>query len=142
MNQVNQLLIFGGQHWLLVSLAIILLALIVFYEGRRASGNGVSPQELVRAMNHDNAVILDLRGRDLYKKGHILNAEHFPQSTLDHQMNKLEKFKERPIVLVDADGMQARKVLEKFKKVSIEDVKVLTGGMRAWREASLPLQKG
>jgi rhodanese-related sulfurtransferase len=142
MNQVNELLIFGGQHWLLVALALVLLGLIVVYEGKRVQGNGVSAQELVRAMNHDDAVILDLRGRDPYKKGHILNAEHFPQSTLGQQMNKLEKYKDRPVILVDADGMQAKKALEKLKKTALSNVRVLTGGMRAWREASLPVHKG
>lgn len=142
MNQISSVLVFGAQHWVLVCLALILLGLIVFYEGRKASVGGITAQEVVRAMNHNDAVVLDLRGRDLYKKSHVLNAEHFPQSMLSQQLNKLEKFKDRPMVLVDADGIQAKKALEILKKASFTNVQVLTGGMRAWREAGLPVHKG
>ena len=141
MNQVSNVMVFLAMHWFLVSLAIVLVGLIAVYESRRAGEGGMKPQALVTLMNDDKVAVLDVRGRDLYKKGHILNAKHFPHSTLQQQIKQLDKFKDRMIVLVDADGVQIKKSLLVLKKASIDEVKFLTGGMRAWREASLPVHK-
>lgn len=134
---------FMAQHWLLIIFALVLVAAIISYErlNKPGAGSTISAQEVVRFIN-DDAIVLDLRGRDLYRKGHIINAKHFPMDTLKQDLDKLGAYKDKVVILVCGDGLTSIKALQVLKDSGVWSLKVLSGGMRAWHEASLPVEKG
>jgi len=49
--------------------------------------------------------------------------------------------KQLPVVVVCASGARATRAAGKLRKMGYENTRVLSGGMRAWREANLPVEK-
>lgn len=139
----NQLLSFIAEHWLLVTAAVVLLILIFNYERLFGTGikNTVSAQALVLLINHQNAVIIDVRSRELFHQGHIVNAVNIPLTQLEENLQKLDSYKGKPIVLVDTQTPAINKLSAILKQKDSADIKVLAGGMNSWKESGLPISK-
>jgi rhodanese-related sulfurtransferase len=52
------------------------------------------------------------------------------------------KNKATPVILVCASGIRSNKAVAIATKLGYEKAVSLSGGMGAWREASLPVEKG
>lgn len=141
---MDRLLDFAQQHLLLsIAFAGLTLALVVTEVARLFRGfKGVSPAELTRLINHEQALVLDLRGQGEFDKGHILGSKHLLPSQVDPESKLLAKAKESPVVLVCAMGNSASTAAEKLVKAGFKRVYVLDGGIGAWQGASLPLARG
>ena len=82
---MDQLFEFIAAHPLLwAALAVIVVAFIANEVWRGATGRGpIAPDEAIRLMNSEDAVVVDTRSKADYKKSHIINARHVPLSTPD-----------------------------------------------------------
>jgi rhodanese-related sulfurtransferase len=100
----------------------------------------VSVIEAVQMINRRDALVLDLRGAGDYAKGHIAKARHLTFSELEDKVAELDKFKERPIITSCQFGNQSLVACAKLKKRGFEAY-TLQGGIEAWRQANLPLEK-
>jgi len=140
---VQDIVQFIIHHWLLSSLFLVLLILLLIEEARAKGLMGqVSPQELVRLMNRESAVVIDIRNRDAYQQEHIIGALNFPQPELEKDLSKLNKYKEVPLIIVCATGQKSGELAAKLKKQNFEKVQVLSRGMNAWKSAGMPVVKG
>jgi rhodanese-related sulfurtransferase len=101
----------------------------------------VTTNTLVNMVNRDNAVILDIRDNKDFKAGHIVDAINIPFSNLDKRVGELEKYKQRPIIIVCKMGQHAGGVGSKLKALDFAEVHRLGGGMAEWSAANLPLIK-
>jgi len=139
---INQLIEFTSNHLLLVAaFAAILFMLIAGELRQRLSGiNEVGPGEATRMLNHDNAVIVDMREDKDYREGHIVNAVHTPASNGD-AVQKLEKFRERPVIVYCRSGHSSAGFCSKLRKQGFTSVYNLAGGVLAWQKAGLPLNR-
>ncbi len=139
---MEQLFEFAGNHVLLVSAAFFLTVLVIVNEIRHAgkAGQTVSPDEVVRLMN-GGALVLDLRGREEYEAGHIANARNVPLAELEAEAEKLSKYKARPVITYDDRGMTAGRAVATLRKLAFEKAFSLRGGLMAWRQEQLPLEK-
>jgi rhodanese-related sulfurtransferase len=139
---INQLVEFTSNHPLLVAaFAAILFMLIAGELRQRLSGvNQVGPGEATRMLNHDNAVIVDMREDKDYREGHIVNAVHTPASNSD-AVQKLEKFRERPVIVYCRSGHSSAGFCSKLRKQGFASVYNLAGGVLAWQKAGLPLSR-
>ncbi|WP_367606451.1 rhodanese-like domain-containing protein [Legionella sp. W05-934-2] len=138
---MTQLVEFIAHHWPLVGGLVVVLILIWINEMLTAKqqAQSISPQSLVNLMNHDEVKIFDLRQKEVFNKGHIIdavkvNAEEFNQP-------HLEKLKNTHTILVCDNGLQSAPLGSKLKKQGFNQVKVLQGGIKAWTDAGLPLVK-
>jgi rhodanese-related sulfurtransferase len=77
--------------------------------------------------------VLDLRERAAYEGGHIFRATNLPRRLLEFQLSQLVTAKRTPIVLCDADGRLAALALPAVRAMGFTDVRVLDGGLEAWR---------
>ena len=130
---------------LLLSLALLGLTLaLVFTEVARLfrGFKGISPSQLTHLINHEDALVLDIRGQGDFEKGHIIGSRHLLPSQVDPEGKLLAKAKEKPVVVVCAAGITATGVASRLVKAGFEQVSVLEGGIGAWQQASLPLAKG
>lgn len=133
---------FLENHWMLSSALLIVLILLIFIEFLKQKGGGakIGPSQLTHFINHQNAVVLDIRDADAFKTGHIVDAISMPAKDFDEKLKKLEKYKNQPIVLVCGAGIDSHK---KYLALQTKgyNTYVLNGGLRAWKEAGMPLVK-
>ena len=110
----------------------------------RGSPRGVrklSPMDATRLINHEDAVIIDVRTDGEYRQGHIVNALNIPESQLAERLGKLNKYRARPIITTCRTGQVSAKAGGKLVADGFEKVYSLNGGILAWEGASLPLTK-
>ena len=67
---------FITNHWQLWLALVIILLLIFINEllTQKKRAKELSPADAVDMINHENAVVIDLRDAELYRAGHIINA--------------------------------------------------------------------
>jgi len=132
---------FVSNNLLLVSLFVGLLVLFVLNEARRG-GRSVSAQELVNLVNRDKAVVVDVRDRKEFESGHIVDSVHIPFANLDKRLGEIEKYRERPVVVVCKMGQHSGAAGAALRKAGFTNVMRLSGGIAEWRSSALPLVKG
>ena len=97
--------------------------------------------EAVQLINRRDALVLDVRDTGDYAAGHVTGAKHVPESQLADRAKELEKHKSRPIVVCCKTGSRAPAVSAALRKQGFAEVFALRGGVAAWQQASLPLEK-
>lgn len=141
---IHQLIGFLGRHWPLAA-AFLFTLILVFVEEARSGGAGgkrMTPQQLTYSMNHEKALVVDIRDGKAYRDGHIAGCKNIPESEFDAHLSQLGD-KQRLIVIVSGNQLQkAQVVARKLYKSGYKKVHQLGGGINAWKNASLPLVKG
>jgi len=134
---------FLANHWFLSLLFVVLFTWLIFEEAKsKGLGGQVNPQKLTYLMNRDEAKIVDIRDRDAFQQAHIIGALNIPSSDIEQQINKLQQYKKKKLVVVCHKGQSALKVMAQLKKLGFEDVQILAGGMSAWNSADMPTVSG
>jgi len=136
----NQLIEFGSNHLLLVLAMFALLALLIGGEIRtRLSGvTEVGPGEATRMLNHDNAVMIDMRSVEDFRGGHVVDAINVPS---DDNLSSLDKFRNQPVIVYCNSGSRSTGLCSKLRKQGFTSVYHLKGGILGWQKAELPLSK-
>jgi rhodanese-related sulfurtransferase len=104
-------------------------------------GREVGPAEAVQLINRRDAVVLDVRDAAEYKAGHITNARHMPEAEIDSRIRELEKVKAKPIIVSCARGNRSMSVANRLRSLGFAEVFSLRGGIAAWQQANMPLEK-
>jgi rhodanese-related sulfurtransferase len=104
-------------------------------------GSEVGPMEAVQLINRQDAAVIDVRDTAEYKTGHITNARNIPEAKLEERTKELEKLKARPIIVSCARGNRSTAVAVRLRKLGFAQVLSLRGGIGAWQQAGLPLEK-
>jgi rhodanese-related sulfurtransferase len=128
------------QQWILVAALLAVVVMLVLHETRR-SGPSLSPQQAINLVNAEQGVFLDLRDGADFKQGHIVGAMHIPAAKLAERMAELEKYRDRPVVLVCKMGQQSGAAGKQLKASGFGKVYKMTGGMMEWANLQLPLVK-
>ncbi|MDP2824281.1 MAG: rhodanese-like domain-containing protein [Sulfuritalea sp.] len=106
------------------------------------AGGGVAnltPAQATLLMNREDALVLDVRETGEWTSGHIPGARHITLAQLEKRMSELEKFKDRPIIIVCASGNRSSSACSQLKKNGFAKVFSLGGGISGWLESNLPL---
>lgn len=138
---MDNLVSFILHHWAL-SLAFVVVVIAIFvdeYRSKVGGSTGLLPSQLVTKINRETAAVLDIRQADAFRKGHIINAINIPGKDLMANLKKLEKYRNKPLVLVCQSGMEAVKKAALLKKQGFDELYILKGGMDAWKKEGLPL---
>jgi len=139
-----KLMEFINHHTWLVSAFIVLL---IFFLGlefrtRRMRASQVSPSAAVQLINHSDALVIDIREQAVFEQGHIINAVNMAGPTLDIDSPRLQKYRDKPLIVVCQTGHTALAQATRLREKGWGQVSVLSGGMAAWIEGNLPVQKG
>ncbi len=126
-------------HPLNVASFLAMVALLIFYESKQR-GKALSPNELVKEINNNNALIIDLRPNHAFRNGHILSAMNVPYEKIKELPQLVKKYSDRSIVLVCANGRHSTNAQSMMKKEGITAAR-LTGGLLEWQAANMPLTK-
>lgn len=110
--------------------------------GNRLRGvKEVGSGEALQLINHKNALVLDVRDENEFNTGHILNSMQIPLGKLRERIGELERYRERPIVVVCRSGQRTTAACVLLGKQGFGQVYNLAGGVLAWQKAGLPLEK-
>lgn len=135
---------FAQKHTLLTVswFAIFIMVIYTFYKSATSKFKVITHSEVVRLMNAEEAVVVDLRTLDEFQRGHIIGSVNLlPTEIKNNNVGKIEQHKEKPVVLVDLNGVTASTSADLLAKQGFSKVFVLKEGLSAWMGANLPLVK-
>ena len=128
--------------WLVLAAAVSGAVLVWPLVNRRLSGvPEVGALQAVQLLNRSDALIIDVREPAEFSAGHAPNARNIPLAQFDKRIGELEKFKNRPAVVVCQTGSRAHAATALLKKAGFAQVVVLAGGIAAWQQANMPIEK-
>lgn len=133
-----------ANNWPLL-LAIVFVAVFLAKDPimRKISGyDEVEPTGATMLMNHDDALVLDVREDSEWRDGHIEGAKHIPLGKLGSHLSELEKYKDRPLIVQCRSGNRSAMACGQLKRAGFAKVYNLKGGITAWSHAGLPVIKG
>lgn len=137
---MEQVFEFIGNHLVLVGAFAVLLIALLVTENKRG-GQSVSSQIATQLINREQAVVLDLRAQSEFNAGHIVDALNIPYTSLSSRLSDLEKYKEKPVILVCKMGQHSSAASKMLMKAGFTQVKRMSGGMTEWSSSNLPLVK-
>lgn len=105
------------------------------------TGREVGPLEVVQLINRRDALVVDVREAAAFAGGHITGSRHIPAGEIAGRMKEVEKFKSRPAVVVCQTGSRGSASAEILRKHGFAEAFVLRGGIAAWQQAGMPLEK-
>ncbi|MCL2074969.1 MAG: rhodanese-like domain-containing protein [Betaproteobacteria bacterium] len=125
---------------LLIAIALISGFMLV-WPGFRSAGKRVNPNQAIQLINHENAIIIDVREAGEFMASHLPEAKNIPLKDLDSRMSELEPLKEKNLLFVCASGVRAGQASFRLEKQGFAHISCLDGGVDAWKRAGLPLIK-
>jgi rhodanese-related sulfurtransferase len=130
------------ENWTLFAVAIASGAMLLWPALSGSAGAGsLNANEAVQLINREKAIVVDVCGPDEFASGHVAGAKNVPLGELEAKLPGLVKNKATPVILVCASGMRSRRAVSIAKKLGYDNSHSLSGGMGAWRSASLPVEK-
>jgi rhodanese-related sulfurtransferase len=122
------------------ALAVLILLLIVELVRAQQKSANISVQQAIQLINQQHGVVFDLRAKEQFQQGHVINAQTFQVNELKNTPKRFEKFKNTPMIIMCASGLESRKVATTLAKQGYTAYAV-GGGIKAWTSANMPLVK-
>ncbi len=98
--------------------------------------SNIAPDALSALMASDTPhAVLDLRERATYERGHIFRATPLPRRQLEFRLSAMVTARATPLAIYDDDGRLAALATPTLSAMGFTDVRVLEGGLGAWRAA-------
>jgi rhodanese-related sulfurtransferase len=111
------------------------------YVRRTTGGPWVTPAQATHLINREDAVVLDVRETGEFAKGHVLGAKNLPAARMETAAGEVVKKKDRPVIVYCDGTDRSGKALAALKKQGFTRVANLSGGLKAWQDAGLPVEK-
>lgn len=127
----------------LVALFIASGMMLVWPEISHLAGGAseISTLEATRLMNQGSILVLDVRDGADFASGHLPRARHIPLRELSKRVEEIGKFKDKPVIVTCRGGSRAAAAARLLKRAGFTTVYQLKGGVAAWQQASLPVEK-
>ena len=127
--------------WFLILAALVSGGLLLWPLVSRGTGGGkLTAAQAVTLINREKAVLIDVSEAAEYAAGHAAGAKSVPLAGLEAS-TALPKNKTLPLVVVCPTGTRASKAVATLHKLGYANSRALSGGLSAWREANLPVEK-
>ena len=127
-------------NWMLVLMAAASGGLLLWQTVQKSAGNAIGTSEAVRLINREKGVLIDVCEPAEFDAGHAVGARNIPLATLEGSKS-LPSNKALPLVLLCATGARANRAAAVLKKAGYDKAIAVAGGLPAWREAGLPVDK-
>lgn len=129
-------------HWYLIAAAITSGGLLAWplLRGGVGGGERVSTAEAVNLINREKAVLIDVSEPAEFASAHASNAKNAPFGSLEGH-KALPSNKATPVLVMCPTGARASRAVAALKKLGYARAVAVGGGLAAWREAQLPIEK-
>ena len=128
-------------NWYLIFLALASGVMLLLPALKGAGVGTLGTAQAVQLINREKAVVIDVCEPEEFAAGHVGGAKNIPLGQLQERLPQVAKNKAVPIILVCAKGARASRAAGIAKGLGYEKAQALTGGLAAWREANLPVEK-
>ena len=130
------------ENWYWIVAALGSGGALLWLQLQNGGGGGeLGAQDAVMLINREKATVLDVGDAAEFAAGHVRNARHVPLDQIADGVKGLPANKQLPIVVIDATGARTGKAVAKLKAMGYDKAQGLRGGLKAWREANLPIDK-
>jgi len=127
-------------NWMLILLAASSGGFLLWQMLQKNAGGGVGTAEAVRLINREKGVLIDVSEPAEYAAGHAVGARSIPFGKLEGA-KEVPSNKALPLLLICPNGARAGRAAGLLRKAGHERAMAVTGGLAAWREAGLPVDK-
>ncbi|MDO9277335.1 MAG: rhodanese-like domain-containing protein [Polaromonas sp.] len=129
-------------NWMLISVALTAGGLLVWplIASGTAAGS-LSATAAVQLMNREKAIVIDVGEPEEFAAGHVANSKNIPFGQLEDKLPSTVKNKALPLIFLCPVGARAARAVSVAKKLGYDQAQSLSGGLKAWREANLPVEK-
>ena len=132
---------FIRNNLLLFAVAAVSGGMLIWPLLRRTTGGPwVSTAQATHLINREDALVIDVREPGEFGAGHILGARNVPVARMDGS-GELAKRKDKPLIVYCDGGERAAKAAGALRKLGFSRVVNLSGGLPAWQQAGLPVEK-
>ena len=128
------------ENWMLIVMACASGGLLLWQAVKKNAGGGVGTTEAVRLINREKGVLIDVCEPAEFAAGHAVGARNIPLGSIDGS-KALPTNKTLPLVLICASGARAGRAAGLLRKAGHDKAVAVSGGLPAWREAGLPVDK-
>ncbi len=128
-------------NWYLISIALASGAMLLVPVLKGATGGALTASAAVQLINREKGVVIDVSEPEEFAAGHVGGAKNIPLAQLEERLPQVVKNKALPVVFVCAKGARAQRAVAVAKKLGFDNAQALAGGLKAWKEASLPVEK-
>lgn len=104
-------------------------------------GAKVTLLQATQLMNQGKALVLDVRTPAEFATGHVRDAKNIALNELAAKLAELEKYKDKPVIVVCQSGIRSTKAMTLLKKAGFNQVVCMDGGMADWHKQGLPSVK-
>jgi rhodanese-related sulfurtransferase len=127
----------------LVGLFLASGAMLLWPEISRLVGGAseIGTLEATRLMNQGPTLVLDIRDGTDFATGHLPKARHIPLKELSKRVDEIGKYKDKPVIVTCKTGTRSGAATRFLKQAGFTTVYQLKGGLAAWQQASLPVEK-
>ncbi len=139
---MERILEFSINHWdLVLSLLFIIAMMFGGQVMRRIRGyHEVDASGAVMLINHQDALVLDVREQSELKDGVIVDSVHMPLSAFAKRVDEISNYKDKTVIVGCRSGHRSSSACAKLRKQGFENVYNLRGGIMAWKNANLPIE--
>lgn len=136
-----KLIEFVTANWMLILIALSSGGMLAWPLIRGSGAGTLTAQGAVQLINRERAVLVDVREPEEFATGHMIGAKNVPLNQLDEKLASTVKNKNVPLLLVCATGARAQRAVAMAKKLGYEQAQAVAGGLKAWKDANLPVEK-
>lgn len=123
--------------FLIIFILLLTLLLIEIYDIIE-SKNFINVSNALFLINENKAIILDLRSNSDYNKNHIINSINIPLEQLLNNINLLNKYKLKTIIIVYDDYKKVKKEFTNINKLNLYQIKYFKLGLKEWVDNDMP----
>ena len=129
------------ENWMLILMAATSGGMLLWQTLQQNAGGGVGSAEAVRLINREKGVLIDVCEPAEYAAGHAVGARNIPMAAGFEGAKGLPTNKALPLLLMCATGTRSGRAAAQLRKAGYDKATAVTGGLSAWREAGLPVEK-
>ncbi len=129
-------------NWYLIFIALASGSLLLVPALKGSMAGGLSAAQAVQLINREKAVVIDVCEPQEFAAGHVNGARNVPLAQLQERLPQVVKNKAVPVILTCAKGARSARAVAVARGLGYDKAQSLSGGLAAWRAASLPVEKG
>lgn len=127
------------------NLYLILIALtsggLLIWPLLKESQANLTAAMAVQLINRERGVLIDVSSPEEFTAAHAKGAKNIPLPELEAKLAGVVKKKETPIIFICPLGKRSATATATAKKMGYTAAQNLAGGLKAWRDANMPIQK-
>ncbi len=131
---------FLSDNWYLILVALTSGGLLL-WPIIKESKAGLTAAMAVQLINRERGVLIDVSNADEFLAAHAKGAKNIPLGELEAKLGAAVKKKDTPIIFICPMGKRSATATATAQKMGYLAAQNLTGGLKAWRDANMPIEK-